>query len=149
MYKVIQSGTKRSSVIVKASSSTPPSQKVRVQKTIGRFTTDIENFHGRLAMVGLTGCAFSEAISNIPIVQQFVIETGVPSIDLLAFISIVTSAFILETVNPTTMTREEIELDVFSKPGFTLETEILHGRLAMLVFAYAVLEEQVYSKLVL
>ncbi len=121
----------------------------RMRTTIGRFTTDVENFHGRIAMLGITGCAFDETIQKLPIVQQFVAETGIPSIDLIAFITIVTSAFILETFNPTTIRREEPELDIFTKPGFTLETEILHGRMAMLAFAYTVLSEQLYSGLIL
>jgi hypothetical protein len=56
----------------------------------------------------------------------------------------VTGAF-----NPVTIKNEEPELSVFEKPGFTLETEILHGRIAMLVFAYALASEQLYSTLAL
>lgn len=122
---------------------------VRQRTTVGRFTTDVENFHGRIAMLGITGCALDETIQKLPIVQQFVSETGIPSIDLIAFITIVTSAFILETFNPTTIRKQEPELDIFTKPGFTLETEILHGRMAMLAFAYTVLSEQLYSQLIL
>lgn len=121
----------------------------RMRTTVGRFTTDVENFHGRIAMLGITGCALDETIQKIPIVQQFVSETGIPSIDLIAFITIITSAFILETFNPITIRQEEPELDIFTNPGFTLETEILHGRLAMLAFAYTVLSEQLYSQLIL
>lgn len=125
-------------------SSTP-----RLRTTVGRFTTDIENFHGRIAMLGITGCALDETFQKLPIVSQFVQETGIPSLDVLAFITVVTSAFVLETLNPTVIRQEEPELDVFSKPGFTKESEILHGRIAMLAFAYALLSEQLYSKLVL
>lgn len=125
-------------------SSTP-----RLRTTVGRFTTDVENFHGRIAMLGITGCALDETFQKIPIVSQFVQETGVPSVDVLAFVTVVTSAFVLETLNPTVIRQEEPELDVFSNPGFTKETEILHGRIAMLAFAYALLSEQLYSRLVL
>ncbi len=125
-------------------SSTP-----RTRITVGRFTTDVENFHGRIAMLGITGCALDETFQKLPVVQQFVTETSIPSIDLLAFITVVTSAFVLETFNPVVIRQEEPELDVFSKPGFTLETEILHGRIAMLAFAYTVLSEQLYKQLVL
>jgi hypothetical protein len=119
----------------------------RYQTTVGRFTTDVENFHGRMAMVGLVGTTFGEEFYKTPIVQQFVSETGIPSIDLFAFVVVVTSLFILESVSPKTERREETELDVFSNPGFTLETEILHGRMAMLAFTYSTLYEQLYSKL--
>lgn len=129
--------------------SAPRTQEPRMRTTFGRFTTDVENFHGRIAMIGITGCAVDETFAKLPIVQQFVTETGVSSIALLAFVTVVTSAFILETLNPTTIKREEPELEIFSKPGFTLETEILHGRIAMLAFAYAVLSEQLYSALIL
>ena len=43
----------------------------------------------------------------------------------------------------------KLTLDIFTTPGFTLETEILHGRMAMLAFAYTVLSEQLYTHLVL
>ena len=121
----------------------------RTRITVGRFTTDVENFHGRIAMLGITGCTLDETFQKIPVVQQFVTETGIPSIDLLAFITIVTAAFILETFNPVVIRREEPELEIFTKPGFTLETEILHGRMAMLAFTYTVLSEQLYKQLVL
>jgi hypothetical protein len=126
-----------------------PVPKTRVRRVVGRFTTDVENFHGRIAMLGITGCALDETISKLPILQQFTTETGIPSIQLVALITVITSAFILETFNPITITTEEPELDVFTKPGFTLETEILHGRMAMLAFAYALLSEQLYNALVL
>lgn len=121
----------------------------RTRITVGRFTTDVENFHGRIAMLGITGCTLDETFQKLPVVQQFVTETGIPSIDLLAFITIVTTAFILETFNPVVIRREEPELEIFTKPGFTLETEILHGRMAMLAFAYTVLSEQLYKQLIL
>lgn len=121
----------------------------RMRTTVGRFTTDVENFHGRIAMLGITGCALDETFQKLPIVSQFVQETGIPSVDVLAFVTVVTSAFVLETLNPTVIRQEEPELDVFSNPGFTKETEVLHGRIAMLAFAYALLSEQLYSKLVL
>lgn len=126
-----------------------PIRATRIQKTFGRFTTDVENFHGRLAMLGITGCAIDETLQKLPVVQQWVAETGVPSNVLFAFIVVATATFILETVNPATPSRSEPELNVFSKPGFTLETEILHGRMAMLAFAYTVIGEQVTSKLLL
>lgn len=121
----------------------------RMRTTLGRFTTDVENLHGRIAMVGLCGCALDESLTHIPVVQQFVTETGMPSINLFAFVTFVTSVFILEAFNPITIRKEEPELDIFNNPGFTLETEILHGRMAMLAFAYVVLAEQLYAKLVL
>jgi hypothetical protein len=128
---------------------TTPPKPVRMRTVYGRFTTDVENFHGRIAMLGLAGCTLDETISKLPIIQQFVTETGISSIQLIAFITVVTSAFILETYNPVVIKKEEPELDIFTTPGFTLETEILHGRIAMLVFAYAVLSEQLYSVLAL
>lgn len=124
-------------------------QPPRLRQVYGRFTTDVENFHGRIAMLGVTGCALDETITQLPIVQQFVSETGIPSVDVIAFVTVVTSAFVLETLNPVTVRSVEPELEVFSKPGFTLETEILHGRIAMLAFAYAVFGEQVYTRLFL
>lgn len=117
--------------------------------TVGRFTTEVENFHGRLAMMGLAGCALDETMSKMTVVQQFVSETHVPSQAAFAFVAVVTTAVVLETFNPVTVKREEPVLDVFTNPGFTLETEILHGRLAMLGFAYTLLSEQLYSGLVL
>ena len=63
-------------------------QTVRMRKTEGRFTTDVENLHGRLAMLGLTGCALDETLSKTSVVQQLVTETGIPSIDVLAFITV-------------------------------------------------------------
>ena len=134
--------TKRCKVITHAN-------KLKTQITKGRFTTAIENFHGRIAMLGITGCAFGEQFAQIPIIQQFTMETGLTSLQTLALITVITSAFVLETVNPVTIKNEEIELDVLSNPGFTLETEILHGRIAMLAFAWAVLGEELYSKLFL
>lgn len=121
----------------------------RYNTTIGRFTRDVENFHGRLAMIGIIGSTFGEEVYNTPIVKQIVIETGIPSIDIFAFIVVTTVLFILQTINPSTTSHIEKELDVFSNPGFTLETEILHGRMAMLAFTYSVLVEQLFSKLTL
>lgn len=121
----------------------------RTREVVGRFTTDVENFHGRIAMLGITGCAFDETLSKLPIMNQLTTETGIPSIQIIALITVVTSAFILETFNPVTIKTEEPELDIFTRPGFTLETEIFHGRMAMLAFAYAVLSEQLYNNLVL
>lgn len=100
-------------------------------------------------MLGLLGCALDETVYQQPIVQQFVAETGIPSLDLAAFIGLVTALFVLETLNPKVLRREERELSVFDHPGFTLETEILHGRIAMMAFLFAVLTEQVYGKLAL
>lgn len=126
-----------------------PTPVLRTRQVVGRFTTEVENFHGRIAMLGITGCAFDESISKLPIMNQFITETGISSIQIIAFVTVVTSAFILETFNPVTIKTEEPELDIFTTPGFTLETEILHGRMAMLAFAYAVLSEQLYTNLVL
>jgi hypothetical protein len=126
-----------------------PVPKPRLRRVIGRFTTDVENFHGRIAMLGITGCALDETISKHPFLQHFTTETSIPSIQLAAFFIGFTSVFILEVINPATISSEEPELDVFTKPGFTLETEILHGRMAMLAFAYALLSEQLYNALVL
>lgn len=122
------------------------------QKTrtiVGRFTTDVENFHGRIAMIGVTGCALDESLSKLPILQQITTETGIPSIQVIALVTVITSAFILEIINPVTVKTEEPELEIFTNPGFTLETEILHGRMAMLAFLYAIVSEQLYSNLVL
>lgn len=120
-----------------------------VTTTFGRFTTDVENFHGRIAMLGMTGCAFDETIQRIPVVQQLVTETGLTSLQITAIVTVITAAFILETINPSSDRRTEKELAVFSKPGFTLETEIFHGRMAMLAFAYTVIGEQVSNRLLL
>lgn len=141
--------------MLKSIRNTPPPLRsirktpVRTVQTIGRFTTNVENFHGRIAMLGLAGCSLNELVAKTPIVQQFVNETGVSELQAVAFVTVVTSAFVLETCNPTVVKKEEPELDVFTNPGFTLETEILHGRIAMLVFAYALVSEQLYSVLVL
>ena len=124
-------------------------QAKRSVKTIGRFTTEVENFHGRLAMLGITGCAMGEMVSKVPIVEQFCLETGLTPVQTLAAVTVVTSAFILEALNPVVVKNEEIELDVFSNPGFTLETEILHGRIAMLAFAYVLVGEEIYNRLLL
>lgn len=128
---------------------TTPQKPIKMRRVYGRFTTDVENFHGRIAMLGLAGCALDETISKVPIIQQFVTETGISSVQLLTFLTIVTGAFVLEIINPVTLQKEEPELEIFTNPGFTLETEVLHGRIAMLVFAYAVLNEQLYSILTL
>jgi hypothetical protein len=116
---------------------------------VGRFTTDVENFHGRIAMLGITGCALDETLSKLPILSQLSQETGLPTLQIIAVVTVITSAFVLEALNPVAIKTEEPELDIFTKPGFTLETEILHGRMAMLAFAYAVLSEQLYTNLVL
>lgn len=121
----------------------------KTRKVIGRFTTQVENFHGRIAMLGITGCALDETLSKLPILQQITTETGIPSIQVIALVTVVTSAFILEIINPVTVQTEEPELEIFTNPGFTLETEILHGRMAMLAFLYALVSEQLYSNLVL
>lgn len=121
----------------------------RFRTTYGRFTTEVENFHGRLAMLGITGCALEETFAKVPVVQQWVAETGIPSVDLLAFLVMVTLNFVLDTVSPVRLTGEEPELQVWEHPGFTLETEILHGRIAMLAFAFVVVGEQAYGRLLL
>lgn len=141
-FSIQKNSTKRNHVITHAN-------RLRTQITKGRFTTDVENFHGRIAMIGITGCAFGEQFAKLPIVQQVTIETGLTPLQTLALVTVITSAFVLETLNPVTIKNEEIELDVLSNPGFTLETEILHGRIAMLAFAWAVLGEELYSKLFL
>lgn len=120
-------------------------QAKRSVKTIGRFTTTVENFHGRLAMLGITGCAVGEMVSKVPIADQINLEIGLSPIEALATITVVTSVFILEAFNPAVEKNEEEELDVFSNPGFTLETEILHGRIAMLAFAYILMSEAFYQ----
>lgn len=132
---------KRTTIVAKAM------PKLRV--TVGRFTTEVENFHGRIAMLGITGCAFGEQFAQLPIVQQFTLETGLTGIQTLALVTIITSAFILEALNPVTIKNVEEELDVLARPGFTKEAEILNGRVAMLAFAWAVLGEEVYNKLFL
>ena len=132
---------KRTTIVAKAI------PKLRV--TVGRFTTEVENFHGRIAMLGITGCAFGEQFAQLPIVQQFTLETGLTGIQTLALITIITSAFILEALNPVTIKNVEEELDVLARPGFTKEAEILNGRVAMLAFAWAVLGEEIYNKLFL
>lgn len=127
-----------------------PSRRIpRTRQVVGRFTTDVENFHGRIAMLGITGCALDETLSKLPILTQLSQETGLPTVQIIALVTVITSAFVLETLNPVAVKTEEPELDIFTNPGFTLETEILHGRMAMLAFAYAVLSEQLYTNLVL
>ena len=121
----------------------------RKQMTFGRFTTNVENFHGRLAMLGLTGCSLGEIIKKMTFIQQFVTETEIKEYQLTSLIIVTTSIFILEIINPLTMKRVEKELDVFTNPGFNLETEIFHGRMAMLVFAYFIISEQTYNTPVL
>lgn len=132
---------KRTTIVAKA--------MPRLRVTVGRFTTEVENFHGRIAMLGITGCAFGEQFSQLPIVQQVTLETGLTGIQTLALITIITSAFILEALNPVTIKNVEEELDVLARPGFTKEAEILNGRVAMLAFAWAVLGEEIYNKLFL
>lgn len=126
-----------------------PIKRPRLQKVVGRFTTGVENFHGRLAMLGMTGCTVGEQMFHIPILQQLSNETNLTAIQIIAGVAFITNLFILETFNPATTVIEEPELDIFTKPGFTLETEILHGRMAMLAFFYTVLSEVLYKSLVL
>lgn len=126
-----------------------PVKQPRMQKVIGRFTTQVENFHGRLAMLGMTGCTIGEQLFHVPILQQLTNETSLTALQIVAGVAVITNVFILETFNPATPAVEEPELDIFTRPGFTLETEILHGRLAMLAFFYTIVSEVLYKSLVL
>jgi hypothetical protein len=111
-----------------------------------RFTIDTERFHGRLAMVGLTGSAIMEHIGyKLPVMQQITTELGVSFMTVAGVVTIITSAILLETINPQTERVEEQVPQVWSKPGFSVETEILHGRLAMLAFAYTLIAENFTS----
>ena len=111
-----------------------------------RFTLKTENFHGRLAMLGMTvGGAMEHFGYKLPIVDQVPSEFGIPFMTVAAAVGVLTSAFVLEAVNPVTEVKKEQVIDVFSKPGFSKETEILHGRIAMLAFAYAIVAEQFTS----
>lgn len=116
----------------------PPEPQVR---TYGRFTVDNENFHGRLAMASLVACATVEHFQRVGINEQVQKITHVSPSTVGAVIAATTIVFILQSINPKAMGSYENEVRVFDKPGFTQETEILHGRIAMMVFAYAVIAE--------
>lgn len=122
--------------------------KDKYQTTIGRFNTNIENFHGRLAMLGIFGCSLNEIFEEQTIIQQFVNETGIPSYQIISFICFTTLIFLLEIINPITELRIEKELSVFTNPGFTIDTEVLHGRMAMLVFMYIITNEYIYNSII-
>lgn len=118
----------------------PPS----VIMTVGRFTTNVENLHGRLAMLGITGCAIQEHMGNgLTIGQQLTSVTGASVTTAAAVVSAITLGFILHVLNPNTIRRFESDPMVWGKPGFTVGSEILNGRLAMLGFAYAFVSELV------
>ena len=120
-----------------------------VAMTAGTFTTATENLHGRIAMCGLTAAYIIEQSTGIPIGQQITSITGQSLMNVGAFVTLVTLGFILYVFNPTTPRRFEEELQVWDKPGFTLETEILHGRIAMLGFTFAFIAEILSKHLML
>lgn len=132
--------TRKVSVVSSAQKAVVSNKVVRVPF---RFSLKTENFHGRLAMIGMTTAGVFEHFGyKLPIIDQIQTEFGIPFMTVAATVSVLTSAFILEAVNPVTEVKEEQAINVFSKPGFSKETEILHGRIAMLAFAYALVAEQ-------
>ena len=112
-------------------------------RTRKSFSREVENLHGRLAMIGITGVSIVERMSGLTFPDQVMTETGFKFEDVAAVVALATTFFILRAANPKNETHEVQDLDVFSSPGFTSGTEILHGRLAMLGFAYIVLAEAV------
>ncbi len=107
------------------------------------FNAEVENFHGRIAMLGLVGITVTEKITGMTLPQQVVQETGIKFMDVSFGVACLTGFFILRALNPKNQPDIEEEIDTLSSPGFTRETEILHGRIAMLGFAYIVLAEAV------
>lgn len=107
------------------------------------FNTEVENFHGRMAMLGLVGITVTEKITGLTLPQQIVHETGFRFMDVSFSVACLTGFFILRALNPKNQPHSEEEVDTLSSPGFTPETELLHGRIAMLGFAYIVLAEAV------
>lgn len=105
------------------------------------FTRDIENAHGRLAMLGIVGVATVERYTSMPLPIQLAKELGVDLSNITAFVALVTFFFVLKSIGPLDVSEAPEEIDTLSAPGFTLETEILHGRVAMLGFAYLVAAE--------
>lgn len=139
--------------------STPVSKRV-----FGRFSTDVENLHGRIAMMGITIGSLNELTNTIKqgfaptMYDQLVDDTqfvvtkssnlNVSSTDVTAALVFITSFFIIQALGDTKAKYED-ELQVFSKPGFTRESEILNGRIAMLVAMYILLSEQIYHHLLI
>lgn len=134
--------TKKLSVVP----SVQKSVSTKVVRVPFRFSFKTENFHGRLAMIGMTAAGAMEHFGyKLPIMDQIQTEFGIPFMTVAATVGVLTSAFVLEAVNPVTEMKEEQVIDVFSNPGFSKETEILHGRIAMLAFAYALVAEHFTS----
>ena len=140
------------------------------KRVFGRFNTDVENIHGRIAMMGITLGSLNELTTQIkeglaPTMYeqlvddtQFVVESvtkspnhipiHVSSAGVTATLVFITSFFIIQALGDTKAKYED-ELEVFSKPGFTRESEILNGRIAMLVAMYILLSEQIYHHLLI
>lgn len=114
---------------------------VKVVKMYGRFNIETENFHGRMAMISLIPCVALEKLKGIQIPDQIASVTHLPLSTVGGIIVFVTMGFILHSVNPKTEGAFQQDLRVFENPGFTLETEVLHGRIAMMVFSYAIIAE--------
>ena len=130
--------------MMRATSKALAVRKSNILKTPARFTLAVERFHGRIAMVGLTTGGLLEHFGyKLPIATQLATETGLSTSVIGATVAAITTALVLEAVNPVSKRIEaEVPPAVFSNPGFTSETEILHGRIAMLAFAYVVLAER-------
>ena len=119
---------------------TPSGKTVKVPQ---RFTYHIERAHGRLAMLGLLAGGMNEHYAlKLPVMQQFVAETGMMPLATAAVVTTVTGLFVLEAMNPKASTVDITPIDVFSDP------ELLNGRLAMLAFVYVLVAES-YGVMVL
>lgn len=96
-----------------------------------------------MAMVSLTACTLLEETTRTMVPQQLGPHAG----DVAVAVGVITLGFLLQAANGATVPEEP--LDVLGAPGWTLETEILHGRLAMLAFAYVLVAEGLYGHPVL
>jgi Chlorophyll A-B binding protein len=121
---------------------------------IGRFTVDAEVAHGRLAMLGLAG-SFATcrlAPQHPGLIAQVDAALSLASVPLpyaVAAVSLVTAGFIAHAANPTTQRSQEDAVPVWDNPGWTIESEVLNGRLAMLAFSYVLIADALYGKVVL
>lgn len=165
--------TNKQQTIKKSEYKSTSVPQVASKRIFGRFNTDIENIHGRIAMTGITIGAINELTAHIrdssvassPTMYdqlvndtQFAIESvtkihnnvpvHVTSTGVTASIVFITSFFIIQAFGDINKTYED-EVQVFSKPGFTRESEILNGRVAMLVAMYILLSEQIYHHLLI
>jgi hypothetical protein len=73
--------------------------------------------------------------------QQLDLIPGLHFTQVAEVVAAVTTLFVLRAMNPDNHVEAEPEPAVWDHPGFTQETEILHGRIAMLTFAYIVIVE--------